>query len=403
MAATSFKFELNHRPKADGTCAILLRITHNRKLRRIGLGYSVLPEDWNAERQEVRRSHPLFAQINMAMQIKLNEVQKESITAVAANRPLTARQLQKKINKEVMGESYLEYAHSYIAELANASTQLSRESMINKLEAFLGSKKDLHFDEISYDFLKKYERYLKKIGNGVNTIHGNMKFLKTVYNDALARKIFRTSDNPWIDYSTKTEKAQRVRLKPLQIEKIETFESNPGSRMFDAKNMFLFSFYIQGMRVSDLLQLRWRDIKGDYITYKANKTSKARPRKLISKAKVILDYYRSSKQAPTDYIFPLLRGYNKADFTPKQWVKKIDSKNSLIRKELMIIAEKLGFEKLTMHIARHSFANIARKITGDIHVVSDALDHSSISITERYFDDGAAEENDDLVFKIFGE
>lgn len=48
-------------------------------------------------------------------------------------------------------------------------------------------------------------------------------------------------------------------------------------------------------------------------------------------------------------------------------------------------------------------ANIARKITGDVHVVSDSLDHSSISVTEGYFGAAEPEENDDLVFKVFGE
>ncbi len=56
-----------------------------------------------------------------------------------------------------------------------------------------------------------------------------------------------------------------------------------------------------------------------------------------------------------------------------------------------------------MHVARHTFANIARQMTGDVHIVSDALDHGSISITEGYFGAAEPEENDDLVFKVFGE
>ncbi len=290
----------------------------------------------------------------------------------------------------------------------NEETQESRKSIINKLRAYLGKslngrQNDLSFPEITYKFLKNYERYLKKIGNGANTIHGNMKFLKTVWRDAVKTKHFRTMDNPWDDYNAPKEKSQRTRLKPVQIEEIEALIVKQGTRKFDSKNMFLFSYYLQGMRVSDVLQLRWNQIKGSHLHYKAGKTKKARSRKLIVRAKQILEYYQKPKQSKDDYIFPFLQGINKADWQPRKFRKLLDAKNSKIRSGLMEIAEELGYEKLSMHVARHSFADIARKIIGDVHQVSDALDHSSISITENYFNDAEPEENDELVRKIFGE
>jgi integrase len=408
MAKISFSWMLHSHELANGTHKIILRITQDRKHRYVDLGYAVKPADWNAEKKEVRRTHPLWKEIQMVMDAKLLEAHRSYLTARAQDAPISAREIKRQLKKEIVGDSYLNYADEYVAKLPNPSTQLSRESLLNKLKEHLGKtgdgkQTDLLFPEITYKFLKDYERYLKRIGNNDNTIFGNMKFLKTVYRDALKTKHFRTLDNPWLEYSAPKQKSSRTRLKATQIEDIENYETLPGTRKHDAKNMFLFAFYLQGMRVRDVLELRWSQIKGDYLFYRANKTQKGRPRKLIKRAKAILDYYRESRIGKGDYVFPFLRGTNENDYLPKAYIKFIDSKNSQLRNELMRIAADLGLEKLSMHVARHTFANIARQKTGDVKMVSDALDHSSIAVTEGYFGAADPEENDDLVLKVFGE
>lgn len=41
-------------------------------------------------------------------------------------------------------------------------------------------------------------------------------------------------------------------------------------------------------------------------------------------------------------------------------------------------------KKVSMHIARHSFANIARQKKANVYDISKALGHSSLKITESY-------------------
>ncbi len=138
----------------------------------------------------------------------------------------------------------------------------------------------------------------------------------------------------------------------VQIEDIEKLEAEPGTRRFDAKNIFLFSFYLQGMRVKDCLELTWKQIKGDHLFYKASKTKKARPRKLINRAKAILEYYKLPKQKPDDKVFPFLRDVDIKEYGPRKYVKLIDSKNSLIRKELMKVLKNWALKnfRCTWHV-----------------------------------------------------
>ncbi len=408
MTAITFSFVLHTHVLADKTRKILLRITQHRTHKYIDIGYSVKAEDWNKEKKEVRRSHPLWAEIKMVMDAKLIEAKQTYLKNLSQDIPISSTNIKRQLKKEIIGDSFLNFADAYIQNMPNASSQTARESIINKLKEYLGKskngvQKDLLFPELDYKFLVNYEKHLKRLGNGKNTIHGNIKFLKTVYNFALKTRHFRTSDNPFLEYSAPQEKSSRTRLKPFQIEDIENYQAKPNTPKFHARNIFLFSYYLQGMRVKDLLLLRWKQIKGDYLHYKSSKANKERPRKLHRRAREILNLYRSERAKPNDYVFPYMAGIDEKQLEPKKWVKKIDGQNSKIRKQLMLIAEELGIEKLSMHVARHTFANIARQITKDIFVVSDALDHSSISITENYFGSAAPEENDDLVKQVFGE
>lgn len=64
----------------------------------------------------------------------------------------------------------------------------------------------------------------------------------------------------------------------------------------------------------------------------------------------------------------------------------------------------IDVRKLTTHGARHSYAEIAKQKTGgNVAAISDSLDHSSIAITTAYFNDATQDENDSLVYTVFGD
>jgi integrase len=69
---------------------------------------------------------------------------------------------------------------------------------------------------------------------------------------------------------------------------------------------------------------------------------------------------------------------------------------------LKLLAEKLEINKrLTMHSARHTFAETLYEETGDLRLVSDALTHTKFSTTEKYLRRGA-QVNSDRANRIYG-
>jgi site-specific recombinase XerD len=82
----------------------------------------------------------------------------------------------------------------------------------------------------------------------------------------------------------------------------------------------------------------------------------------------------------------------------------VNSKNSLLNKYLNILANMAGItKKVSMHIARHSFANIARQKKANVYDISKALGHSSLKITETYLSKFDTTSQDATMKQVFEE
>ena len=83
----------------------------------------------------------------------------------------------------------------------------------------------------------------------------------------------------------------------------------------------------------------------------------------------------------TDYIFPLLANERK---TLTKEYNEVSSKNTLVNKELKVVAKRLEISPFSFHTARHSFANNIRDVEPDILKISRMLGHHSLSQTQDY-------------------
>lgn len=143
-------------------------------------------------KKEVRKTHPQYLLINAATKAKILEVEKTYLKSQVGGKKVSASALKKQLKKEIVGVSFIEYAQVRIGKIDNPSTKRTAIAIINKLETFLKGN-DLLFEEItidSIDWIKEYERYLKKLGNSINTIHNNLKIIKATYNDAIKSEVF---------------------------------------------------------------------------------------------------------------------------------------------------------------------------------------------------------------------
>jgi integrase/recombinase XerD len=173
----------------------------------------------------------------------------------------------------------------------------------------------------------------------------------------------------------------KVGLNASEIKALEDIElTDPAQN--HVRNLWLFSFYFAGMRVSDVLRTKWSDIIDDRLNYAMGKNNKTLSLKIPDKAKAILAQYEGGKRSKDDLVFPDLKDCDFNDRFKTQ--RTIAFKTSAIDKTLRLHVAKAAQidKKLTMHIARHSFAQNATHI--DIRTLQMLFRHTKLETTEGY-------------------
>ena len=88
---------------------------------------------------------------------------------------------------------------------------------------------------------------------------------------------------------------------------------------------------------------------------------------------------------------------SKGQSPAERFVNASGSQNVLVNKQLKAVAKRVEAagtpmpEKLTFHIARHTWANLARKSGRDVYAISRGLAHSGLGITERHLAKGGGD------------
>ncbi|MFB4166146.1 tyrosine-type recombinase/integrase [Alteribacillus sp. JSM 102045] len=148
-------------------------------------------------------------------------------------------------------------------------------------------------------------------------------------------------------------------------------KAKPKRLVLAERDLFLFTFGINtGLRVSDIVQLTVRDVKGkDMMLIREGKTDK--PRKVIlSGLKEEIDRYVEGKDNG-EYLFLSQKG-NKPMTTTQ------------VYRMLRDAGDWIGRQDIGTHTMRKTFGYHYYRRTKDIMKLADILNHSAPSITKRY-------------------
>jgi len=433
------------KPLSDDTYPVWIRITHLRRSSYIATGYSCQEDEWNPEasrlfemKPRITQSHkenlnpqelrdlkkkysivkinPLAKKINSDIDKHIRKILTVKDKLEANEESLSSRNIKKLTATKDSGYSdksfvqYWEKQNELLEKNQAYGTLKTYKSILRQLkgdkeiEGFLKGK-DLSFEEITIDFLEEYKGYLKRTGYSKNTIHNHLKTFRSILYKAIkepGKNYFNQDKNPFFAFKLESDKTQRKeRLNPAEIKKLQDLKLEKGTRLYDSRNMFMFSFFCAGIRIGDLIQLKWSNIQEGRLTYEMGKTGKKRSLKLLPQALNILKIYQKKESENEDFIFPFLR--NNINRVNKLYFKKqLEAKAALINKCLKIIGEKAEIpKKLSSHISRHSFADIARKKGTSLLDIQKLLGHSDSKTTEIYLDSFDIESQDEAHEAIF--
>jgi len=122
-------------------------------------------------------------------------------------------------------------------------------------------------------------------------------------------------------------------------------------------------------------------IRTDRIEYRMMKTGSLVSIPIPPQAHKLLQPYLEAGNA---FVFPLLKKGDDRD--PVRLWKRISVRNVKINQDLKKVAGLAGLDTagLSTHIARHSFADFARRKSGNLFAISKTLGHRDLATTQVY-------------------
>ncbi len=256
-------------------------------------------------------------------------------------------------------------------------------------------KSKLYFRDITPEFLKKYAK--SAFNEGSATIGIYLRPLRAVYNYAIdVKKIARRDDFPFgrNKYVIPKYTPRDMLLSWDDFKKIyEYHQSNVDNKVTKeilAIDLFLFSYFCQGMNFSDIMDLKYNnilidDIGDKYIYFNRNKTKNTVRNIEYTYVfinpllEVILDKHGNLSKDKSNYLFPFYELISGEDR-----FYKIKEELGRIRKALKRVAKKLNIDNISFYWSRHTWATHARQEGYGYDDIRDMMAQRTTTVTQGY-------------------
>lgn len=276
--ASSIKLILRNKPNKEGLYPLVVRITKDRKSTYVYTGDYIEQKHWDKEGRKIKKSHPNSVRLNNLLTKKLSEFSDTLLDLQSTNKEVSSKQIKRQLVRPLSKESFNTVSARHLADLeANKKfNQFQAEKpRITKFIEYSGSE-HLSFKDINEEFLGKFIAYLKVTRkNSPQTIANYLIVIRTIFNRAIREGIVDRKFYPFGKGKIviRVVQSEKVGLSREEVQRIEKL-TNLSKEELHAKNVWLFSFYFAGMRVGDVLTIKWSDIYDGRLHYRMNKNDK---------------------------------------------------------------------------------------------------------------------------------
>lgn len=379
---SSIKVKFRPSTVADHEGTIYYQIIHERKVRQLLTEYKVFPIEWDEGRSMVTTTHKserksFILSIRERIRWDIERLTKIDRKLDVNGLIYTADDVIDEFNRYVHEYSLFNFMESIIAKLkqnGKVRTSETYKSTLNSFKKFRQDE-DIMLECVTSEIMEAYEAWHHKRGITPNTISFYTRILRAVYNRAVEDDIIENR-NPFRKVYTGVDKTVKRALPLSVIKKIKVLDLSLNASLDFARDMFLMSFYLRGMSFVDMAYLKKSDLQDGSITYRRRKTGQQLIIGWEPEMQMILDKYPENS---TDYLLPIIT--NQATDARSTY----RSKGYNINRNLKKIAEMISVAiPLTLYVARHSWASVAKAKGIPISVISEGMGHDSEATTQIY-------------------
>ena len=377
MASIKIKFRPSTVEGKEG--GLYFQIIQNRVIRQMNTDYKIYAYEWDAEIESVVVSGAranILCSIRERMEWDLSRFERIVRQLEQERRKYTADDVITLFHKVTKETSLFSFMHSVIIQLGQLGKIRTSETYSATLKSFMEFREehDVPLDGVNSDLMLLYEAHLKAKGVRMNTISFYMRILRAVYNRAVEKEL-TPQKYPFRHVYTGVDKTVKRAVPVKVIKALKELNLSMKSSLDFARDMFMFSFYTRGMSFVDMAYLKKTDLQNGILTYCRRKTGQRLTVKWEKCMEEIIKKYPSNSST---YLLPIIKEQGNER-------KQYDNALHLVNYRLKDLSGMLKLQRpLTMYVARHSWASVAKVRNVPLSVISEGMGHDSEKTTQIY-------------------
>lgn len=380
MATIKLKFRPSIVDGKDGT--LFFQIIHFRQIRQINTNLRISREEWDATNTSIIISSAdsqrtmYLSSINKSL--KNQQAKLSTIISILDNKASTYT-AQDVVSMFFTPVTILGVG-SFIRNLINELKKIGKESAAKRLEKILNSLlrytdgNEVIWKDLTSTFILGYETFMIKRGLCRNSTSFYMRNLRSIVNRAIGRGI-EVPSHPFKYVYMGVDKTVKRAISLDMIRMIRDVDLNGNPELDFARNVFMFAFYTRGMSFIDIAFLKKSDLQNGVLTYSRRKTRQQLMVKIEPETRKVIERLGKSK---TSFLLPIIT-------EEKNIERQYESAYYRVNRNIRKVGEMLGLQtKLTLYVARHTWASIAHANNVALSTISKAMGHDSEKTTIIY-------------------
>ena len=369
----------NKRLKADQPASVHLKVYFDRNNRRYVETDVEVPEQyWDTDKAYIKPRHPNYNRLHNKLRDIRNRIEEYEQKLIGTKNILTPQELDKFLSGQKDDPNdFIEFFRREMESdnTIDLPTVKGHKTTYNQLIEYGGGR--LSFDELTYEWVVKFDRWMRDRGLGPNTIHKRHQIVARYYRVAERYKYVDKGKNPYDDFQAKKIESTREGLTEEELVKLEMLNrTGMDKSTIQVLERFLFSCYT-GLRISDSISLAKNEIKdfpdGLVITKRMVKTDS------VTGGTITLPLRQLFSGKPEAIALKYMKEYPNLDtlFPPMT--------DPAINRLLKVISQMAKLRvPLTFHIARHTFGTALADITMNPYLIMDLMGHRDIKTSMIY-------------------
>lgn len=403
---TSVRLMLNKgRRLNNGTYPLVFQVIHSRRKKLLYTGFRLKEEVFNEAEEKIVDGTDAtltatdITKMNRELRKMKNMIHTRIRQLERTTEPFTVEDVLAQFTRANVRQQFyiLRYIDTQIErkkKLKKEGTAAAYKSTRSSLAKFLDGS-DIRMPEIDLRFIRRYEDFLYNNGVAENTVSYYLRNLRTLYNQAVVDGYHPHGEYPFVKAQTRPAKTVKRALSREDLQALANLKLEDAPELKFARDLYLFSFYAQGMAFVDIVLLKKSDIYNGVLTYSRHKSKQFIRIAVTPQMQELMDKYETEGK----YVFPIIRDNSSSEYT--QYRLALGRINRHLKRIAAMIDVKIP---LTTYTARHTWATLARDCGAPVSVISAGLGHTSEEMTRIYlkeFDVSQLDKVNSIVTKLF--